>query len=93
MRGVDRRMSNLPIKDIVNVVVEISALGAVRASFDIGLIVGTSLIVSTEDRVMLYTGVEDMVAAGFTAEMPEHKAAVLYFGQSPQPKRLSLIHI
>lgn len=83
-------MPNLPISDIVQVSVVLSPVAAVRNGFNLGLIIGTSTVISAADRVKIYNGTDDMIEAGFTSEMPEYKAAQLYFSQYPKPTRVAI---
>jgi len=83
-------MSTLPLNDVVEVIVQVSPTAAVRPGFNLGLIIGTSAIISAEDRIEIYTGTEDMIEAGFTSEMPEYAAAQLYFSQNPKPTQVAI---
>jgi hypothetical protein len=83
-------MPTIPINDIVNVAISVSSVSAVRAGFNLGLIIGSSAIVSAVDRVKLYSSLEEMIAAGFDAAKPEHKAALLYFSQNPKPTKVAI---
>jgi len=83
-------MSTLPLSDIVRVIVQVSPTAAVRSGFNLGLIIGTSAVISASDRIEIYTGTDDMLEAGFTSEMPEYMAAQLYFSQNPTPTRVAI---
>jgi len=83
-------MPNIPLNDIVSVALNISPISAVRAGFDLGLIVGVSTVVSAENRVKLYSTIEEMADAGFEDEDPEYEAAKLYFSQNPRPKKVAI---
>ncbi|MHB9004723.1 MAG: hypothetical protein ACYC6C_11790, partial [Coriobacteriia bacterium] len=80
----------LPLSDIVNVSVVLSPVAAVRSAFNLGLIVGNSSVISTIDRVKLYSDTTAMVADGFTIESAEYKAATFYFGQTPRPAKVAI---
>lgn len=83
-------MSTLPLNNIVSVIVQVSPTAAVRLGFNLGLIIGKSTIISATDRIEIYTGTDDMLEAGFTSEMPEYKAAQLYFSQNPKPTQVAI---
>jgi hypothetical protein len=76
------------LDSIVDVTVEISALAAPRAVFNELLILGTSDVISTSDRAVLYEDTDAMLDDGFTSTDPEYIAALIYFAQSPAPRRL-----
>lgn len=83
-------MAVLPIKDVVNVIVNLSARSAVRSGFNLSMIIGDSNVLSTNNRVAVYSGIESMKEAGFTAEMPEYKYAQIFFSQSSNPGRIAV---
>lgn len=86
-------MSNLPLEDIVNIIVNLSPRAAVRAGFNLGLVVGTSDVISVKDRVKIYavsTALPYMLADGFTEDMPEYKAAALYCQANPRPSSIAI---
>lgn len=83
-------MPTLPINDVVEVTVQVSPAGAVRAGFNLGLIVGKSTVITPENRVTVYSGLAEMLAGGFTESMPEYLAAVIYFSQFPKPTRVAI---
>lgn len=81
-------MSYLKIDDIVNVVVSTAGVATPRDAFNIGLIVGKSTHISTDDRCKVYSGVDAMLDDGFTVNDPEYKAATLYFAADPAPSKV-----
>lgn len=81
-------MATLPLSDIVNITVSVSASSTALKGFNIGLIVGDSAIITTAVRTKEYADTASMIEDGFTAEDPEYKAAVLYFSQSPRPNKV-----
>jgi len=83
-------MSNLPMDDVVRIVVNLSPRAAIRRGFNLGLIVGPSPVISASDRVKLYSSTDSMFEDGFTEDMPEYKAARLYFSQSSRPTRVAI---
>ncbi|HWQ41322.1 MAG TPA: DUF3383 family protein [Desulfosporosinus sp.] len=83
-------MSTLPLSDIVNISVVVSPVATIRSGFNLGLIVGSSAVILAPDRVKVYTSTDDMIADGFTSTQAEHKAAVIYFSQSPRPSKVAI---
>lgn len=81
-------MASLSLNPIVDVVVQVSPLSAPRRAFDTGLIIGSSTVISTSDRVQLYESTDAMLQDGFKATDEEYIAAQLYFSQSPRPTKL-----
>jgi hypothetical protein len=56
----------------------------------LGLIVGASSIISTDDRVKIYFNLDEMIDDGFDSSDPEYIAASLYFAQNPRPKKVAI---
>ena len=81
-------MSTLPISDVVNVTVQITPTGAVRAGFNLGLILGPSNVITTINRTAIFGSLQAMLDAGFEPSMPEYLAATIYFSQNPKPTRV-----
>jgi len=75
--------NGLPTSSVVNVQVIMSPTAAATRNFGSLLILGSSSVVDTTERMRLYTSLDD-VATDF-GSAPEYQAAALYFGQSPQP--------
>lgn len=78
----------LPLDDIVNVIVQLSGMPAPRSGFNIGAIIGESTVIPAEERVRLYSSTDAMLDDGFADDSAEHKAALLYFSQSPKPLKV-----
>jgi hypothetical protein len=76
------------LDSIVDIVVQVSPLAAPRATFNIALIVGSSDVIDAIERVRLYEEPDDMLTDGFTVDSPEYVVALIYFSQSPAPRRL-----
>lgn len=83
-------MAVLPIKDVVNVIVSLSPRSAVRSGFNLSILIGDSEVLSAENRVAVYSSTDAMKDDGFTAEMPEYKAAQIYFSQSSNPGKVAI---
>jgi len=80
----------LPLSQVVDVVVNISAQAPATPTFNQGLIVGTSPVIGSvtgaNPRLRLYTTLAEMLTDGFTTNDPEYIAASIYFSQSPAPQ-------
>jgi hypothetical protein len=76
------------LDSVVDITVQVSPLAAPRATFNIALIVGTSAVIPTAERLRLYENVDDMLDDGFVITDPEYIAAQIYFSQSPAPRKL-----
>lgn len=81
-------MAKLDLKPIIEINVSLSAKGASRRGFNVGLILGSSDVISTSERVRVYTSADALLEDGFDDESEEYIAAVLYFSASSAPKRL-----
>ncbi|MBC8950251.1 DUF3383 domain-containing protein [Xenorhabdus sp. TS4] len=77
-------MQGLPISSIVNVKINTAPRAASARNFGSLLIVGTSDVINTHERLRYYTDIEG-VGADFGMDTPEYQAAALYYSQSPQP--------
>lgn len=82
-------MSNqgVPVQNVINVSVNITPVGAQFANFDTLLMLGASDVIDTLQRFRVYTSING-VAADFGTTTPEYKAAIQFFGQTPQPTLL-----
>ncbi len=78
-------VKTLSLNPVVDIKVYISPTAAPRRSFNEGLIVGTSQVISTYERMRQYTAVDDMLTDGFPNDSLEVLAAQLYFSASPAP--------
>ncbi len=85
-------MAVLPIKDVVNVIVNLSPRAAVRSGFNLSMLIadssGTAL--SVENRVGIYSNLDSMLEDDFTETMPEYQAAQIYFAQSSNPGKVAI---
>lgn len=80
-------MPRLSVDSIVNVSVNLlPGTGGNDAINNIGLILGTTNLISAATRMKMYAGLAEMLSDGFTESAPEYQAADLYFRQSPAPK-------
>lgn len=78
---------SLSVSNVVRVTVNLSPLAAQVRSFGILMIAGDSNVINGVERFRTYNSIEG-VAADFGTTAPEYLAAVLYFGQTPQPETL-----
>lgn len=78
---------SLSVSDVVNVSVVLSPIAAATRNFGSLLILGSSPVIDTTERLRLYSSL-DGVATDFGTTSQEYKAAALYFGQTPQPSVL-----
>ena len=79
----------LPINRLVNVQVNLAPNGAQTQNISTLLILGSSAIIDTVERLRSYTSITG-VAGDFGSTAPEYLAALLYFEQSPQPVALQI---
>lgn len=77
----------LDVSRIVRVTVNLTQAPAAARSFTTLMIAGDSPVITGLQRYRTYTNITD-VANDFGTTAPEYLAASLYFGQSPQPKKL-----
>lgn len=80
----------LPLNDAVDVSISVGPVSSVRSNFNLALIIGSSTIISKEDRVKTYSKIGDMTADGWTGKEVEYLAAQLYFSQSPKPTKIAI---
>lgn len=83
-------MATLSLNDIVEVTVTVGPVSSVRTSFNLGLIVGNSTVISTTSRVKVYQKIADMTADNWLGTEPEYLAAQKYFSQTPRPHKLAV---
>lgn len=82
-------MPRLPVDNIVNVSVNLLPVSGLDNAFNnVGLILGSSTVITPAQRMKRYSGPAEMLSDGFAAAAPEYKAALLYFSQSPAPTAL-----
>lgn len=83
-------MSTLPLDEVVDVSVAVGPVSSVRTSFNLGLIVGSSSIITTDKRVKVYQKPDDMKADGWKGVETEYLAAQKYFSQTPRPSKIAI---
>ena len=80
----------LDLTPIVDVVINLSAKAAARKGFNLGLIIGSSDVIPTNERIRVYTNADQLLSDGFDDESEEYEAALLYFSATTNPKRLAV---
>lgn len=79
--------SSLPVSRIVNVTVQMTPAAAQAQSLSALLYLGASGVIDPTERMRSYASLA-AVASDFGTTADEYKAAVRWFGQSPQPTLL-----
>lgn len=74
----------LPVSNVVNVDVIMSAVAATGRNFGALLILGSSPVIPLTERVRQYSSHED-IGVDFGVDSPEYEAATIFFEQSPKP--------
>lgn len=74
----------LPVSNVVNVDVIMSAVAATGRNFGALLILGTSTVIPLTERIHQYSAIED-IGDDFGVDSPEYEAATIFFEQSPKP--------
>jgi hypothetical protein len=77
-------MAQLPVSAVVNVSLNMAPTAAATRDFGALLILGTSPVIDTRERIRTYNNIEG-VASDFGISAPEYLAAQKYFAQSPRP--------
>lgn len=77
-------MPTLAVSDVVDVQIVMAPKAAATRDFGSLLILGSSNVIDTNERIRQYSTL-DAVAADFGTTAPEYLAANLFFNQSPQP--------
>lgn len=80
-------MPTLAVSDVVDVQIVMAPKAAATRDFGSLLILGSSNVIDTNERIRQYSSL-DAVAADFGTTAPEYLAANLFFSQSPQPSLL-----
>lgn len=74
----------LPVSNVVNVDVIMSAVAATGRNFGALLILGSSPVIPLTERIRQYSAIED-IGDDFGVDSPEYEAATIFFSQSPKP--------
>lgn len=74
----------LPVSNVVNVDIIMSAVAATGRNFGALLILGTSTVIPVTERIRQYSAIED-IGDDFGVDSPEYEAATIFFSQSPKP--------
>ena len=81
-------MSTLPLTPVVNVYYNLQAISAPRSGFNLGAIVGSTLINHAPIADTVFTSVDEMIEAGYSLTDPEVLAAQVYFAATSHPGQL-----
>lgn len=81
-----------PIDGVVQVNISQAQAGSagLNTRCNVGLIIGTSDVISAEKRIEEVHSLAEVLALGFEDDDPEYLAAGMYFGQNPAPKSLMI---
>lgn len=84
--------SSLPLDPIVNIMVNVSTISALRRNFDQALLIGmvSENVNFGDNRVKTYDSLEAMLQDGFTATDRLYKAAQLLLNQSKRPPLIAI---
>nr|WP_310616936.1 DUF3383 family protein [Pantoea cypripedii] len=77
----------LPVSNVVNVDVILSAIAAQGRNFGSLLILGSSTVIPVSERIRLYSSIDD-IGDDFGVDSPEYEAALIFFSQSPAPTQV-----
>lgn len=80
---------NLPVSRLINGSIVITPQAVQGPSLSTGLVLGTSTVIDTVQRMRIYNTLS-AVAADFGINAEEYQEAVVWFGQSPQPQQLNI---
>lgn len=84
-------LPTLPVSGVVNVGIEMSPVASPNRNFGATLIVGASNVIDTDTRIRSYSASElSDIAREFGSTSPEYLASVAFFGQSPQPRDVTI---
>lgn len=80
-------MSDIPVSTVVNVTIGVAPTFPTRKGFGTLNIIGPSTVISALERARKYANIQG-VAADFSLDSEEYKAANVYFTQKPRPVQL-----
>lgn len=78
-------MSTLSLKPVVDAYYNLGAISAPRKGFNLGAIMGTSTVIPSATRGVVFDSVDDMISYGFSLTDSEVKAAQVYFAAESKP--------
>ena len=87
--------NELPLKPVVNIIVNLSTISAPRKAFDTACLIGDCTGVSdfATARIVTYDSADSILSAGFANDSRIYKAAQLIFGQQKVPKQVMIAKI
>lgn len=83
-------IKTLPLEPVINIIVNLAARSAVRKAFNLALLIGETTVIPQDERVRIFSGVNEMLEAGFKTDDRLYKAAALIFGQAKKPQRVAI---
>ena len=81
-------MSTLPLTPVVNAYYNLQAISAPRSGFNLGAIVGNTLVNHAPVTGTIFVSVDEMIEAGYSLTDPEVLAAQVYFAATSHPGQL-----
>lgn len=75
----------LSLSNIVSISVSVSPQGALSPAFNQGLVIDHSPVIPNATRVLQFSSLAGILAAGYTTTSPAYLAAEMVFAQSPAP--------
>lgn len=87
--------NELPLKPVVNIIVNLSTISAPRKAFDTACLIGdcTGVADFANARIITYDSADSILSAGFANDSRIYKAAQLIFGQQKVPKQVMVAKI
>jgi len=80
----------LSLSNIISITVNLPSSTVSTQNFSLGLIFSKNSVITTAERVQVYSSTEEMISAGFASESDEVAAATLYFAQNPAPAQIAV---
>ena len=81
-------MSTLSLKPVVDAYYNLGAISAPRKGFNLGAIMGTSTVIPSATRGVVFDSVDAMIDYGFSLTDDEVKAAQVYFAAESKPSNV-----
>lgn len=81
---------SLPVADIVTVTISVSPAAPQAQGFGTELILGSSAVLSLDQRIRTYTALAGGVDADFASNTLEYKAAAAVFARNPAPSQVMI---
>ena len=81
-------MSTLPLTPVVDAYYNLQAISSPRSGFNLGAIIGSTLINHAPITDTIFMSVDEMIEAGYSLTDPEVLAAQVYFSATSHPGQL-----